>query len=116
VTQGAGGGFVALAMRPEALADDCERVTLIVTARAVPQGCAASVVDAERLRRHGALALRRTSDGFAIDAVKPGGIDRPWSPAVPGDGESETTLRTPGNASRPAVDATPAEADVQGDD
>ncbi len=116
VTQAAGGGFVALATRPEALADDCERAVLIVTARPAPQGCAAAVIDAERLRRHGALVLRRTKDGFAIDAVKPGGVDRPWSPALPGDGESETTLRTPATASRPAVDATPAESDLQVED
>ncbi|WGR91980.1 ComEC family competence protein [Bradyrhizobium sp. ISRA443] len=116
VTQGAGGMLVSLAMRPAALADDCERAALIVTARPAPQGCAASVIDAERLRRHGALVLRRTRDGFAVDAVRPGGIDRPWSPAVPGDTESETALRPPGRAPRPAVDATPAEADLQGDD
>lgn len=115
VSQGPG-GFVALAMRPEALADDCERAVLIVTARPAPQGCAAAVVDGDRLRRHGALVLRRTKDGFAIDAVRPGGVDRPWSPAVPGDGESETTLRAPAAAPRPAVDATPAESDLQGED
>ncbi|MHC2438174.1 hypothetical protein ACVMB0_005549 [Bradyrhizobium sp. USDA 4451] len=116
VVQGPGGAFVALASRPEALADDCERAALIVTARPAPRGCAASVVDAERLRRHGALVLRRTRDGYAIDAVKPGGIDRPWSPAVPGDGEAEATLRAPATAPRPAVDATPAESDLQGED
>ncbi|MCP1832939.1 hypothetical protein J2R76_001275 [Bradyrhizobium sp. USDA 4532] len=114
VTQGPSGTFVALATRSEALADDCERAALIVTARRAPQGCAASVIDAERLRRHGALVLRRSRDGYVVDAVKPGGIDRPWSPAVSGDGESETTLRAP--APRPAVDATPAETDLQGDD
>ncbi len=116
VTQGPGGAFVALATRPEALADDCERAALIVTARPAPRGCAASVIDAERLRRHGALMLRRIRDGYAIDAVKPGGVDRPWSPAVPGDGEAETTLRPPATAPRPAVDATPSEADLQGED
>jgi competence protein ComEC len=116
VTRHRGGGFVALSTRPEALADDCERAAVIVTARQVPQDCAASVIDAARLRRHGALALRRTSDGFAIDAVKPSGIDRPWSPAVPGDGDSETTLRLPAGAARPPVDATPAEADLQAED
>jgi len=116
VTQGPGGAFVALASRAEALADDCDRAALIVTARPATRDCAASVIDAERLRRHGALVLRRISDGYAIDAVKPGGIDRPWSPAVPGDGESETTLRAPASAPRPAVDATPAETDLQGED
>ncbi|WP_407152324.1 ComEC/Rec2 family competence protein [Bradyrhizobium sp. ORS 86] len=116
VAQGTGGMLVSLATRPEALVDDCERAALIVTVRPVPQGCAASVIDAERLRRHGALMLRRIGGGFAVDVVRPGGIDRPWSPAVPGDTESEATLRIPGRAPRPAVDATPAEADLQGDD
>jgi competence protein ComEC len=61
------------------------------------------------------MALRRTRDGFAVDANKPKGVDRPWSAAVAGDAESETIL-----APRPAVplpaDATPAEADLQAED
>jgi competence protein ComEC len=115
VVQMADGGFVALALKPEALGDDCERAALVVTAKPAPSTCVASVIDLERLRRHGAIALRRTRDGFAVDAVKPGGIDRPWSPAVPGETNNDTTL-----ISRPAgpkgVDATPSEADVQADE
>jgi competence protein ComEC len=61
------------------------------------------------------MALRRTRDGFAVDAVRPKGVDRPWSPAVAGDTEAETIL-----APRPAVpspaDATPSEADLQTED
>lgn len=116
VTQMAGGAFVALALRPEALAEDCERAGLIVTARQPPQGCAASVIDIERLRRQGAITLRRSREGFVVGAVKPGGIDRPWSPATGGDAEAETMIRIPGSSPRPAVDATPAEADVLGED
>ncbi|MBR0697490.1 ComEC/Rec2 family competence protein [Bradyrhizobium lablabi] len=116
VTQVGGGGFVALATRPEALADDCKRAALIVTARPVPPGCVAAVIDAERLRRHGALTLRRVGGAFHFEAVKPGGIDRPWSPAAPGDGEPEPLLRARSDASGPAVDTTPAQADLQGDD
>ena len=73
------------------------------------------MIDAERLKRQGALALRRTRDGFAVEAVKPGGIDRPWSRAVGGEGEMETNIRSPRTSPR-AVDATPAEADLQADD
>lgn len=62
------------------------------------------------------MALRQSRDGYVVDAVKPGGIDRPWSPAIGGDGEGETTIRVPGLSPRPAVDATPAEADVQTED
>src|SRR2546421_12370409 len=115
VTQAAGGALVALALRPDALADDCTRAALIVTSRQAPSGCGASVISTERLRRQGALALRRTRDGFAVDAVKPGGIDRPWSPGS-GEGEAETNIRTPRGSSPRAVDATPSEADLQPDD
>ena len=115
VTQSAGGAFVALALRPEALADDCERAALIVTARPAPTACAASVIDAERLRRQGALALRRSRDGFAVDAVKPKGIDRPWSPAIIRwrRGANNHSSR---HARRRRVDATPSEADVQAEE
>jgi competence protein ComEC len=114
VAQMAGGELVTLALRPEALADDCERAALLVTTRQAPSVCPASVVDQERLRRQGAMALKRTRDGFAIDAVRPKGIDRPWSPAVPGDTESEANLVRP--AVPRAQDATPSEADLQAED
>ena len=84
VAQLADGGLVALALRPDALADDCERAALLVTARQASAACGALVVDQDRLRRQGALALRRSRDGFAVEAVKPRGVDRPWSPAVAG--------------------------------
>ena len=117
VTQDAGGAFVALAQRAEALTDDCERAALVVTARQAPAMCGASVIDRERLRRQGAMALRRSRDGFVVDAAKPRGIDRPWSPAVAGDRETEGTILAPRASSPPrAVDATPSEADLQGED
>lgn len=64
----------------------------------------------------GALALRRSRDGFSIDAVKPRGLDRPWSPGVAGEGEAETTILVPRQAAPRSIDATPAEADVQADE
>jgi competence protein ComEC len=114
VTQLARGGLVALALRPDALGDDCERAALLVSARQAPPACPSPVIDLDRLRRQGALALRRTASGFAADAVRPTGFDRPWSPAVAGDTETETSLERP-TASRP-VDATPSEADLQAED
>jgi competence protein ComEC len=116
VAQGSGGAFVALALRPEALVDDCERAGLVVTARQAPAACGASVIDAERLRRQGALALRRSGSGFTVDAVKPRGIDRPWSPAIAGEGDPETTILAPRRTAPRAVDATPSEADLQAEE
>jgi len=115
VTQLADGGLVALALRSDALSDDCERAALVVAARQAPPSCPSPVIGQDRLRRQGAMALRRTRDGFAVDAVKPKGIDRPWSPAMAGDTEAELNLATRPAAPR-AVDATPAEADQQTED
>jgi hypothetical protein len=75
VAQLADGALVALALRPEALADDCAQAALVVTARPAPPACGA-LVDPERLRRQGAMALRRTRDGFTVDAVRPKGVNR----------------------------------------
>jgi competence protein ComEC len=115
VTQLADGGFVALALRPDALSDDCERAALVVAARQAPPSCPSPVIEQDRLRRQGAMTLRRTRDGFAVDAVKPKGVDRPWSPATAGGPEAEPNLATRSAAPR-AVDATPAEADQQTED
>jgi competence protein ComEC len=112
VTPIAGGGLVALALEPEALADDCERAALVVTVRQAPPACASPAMSGDRLRGQGATALWRTAHGFAADAVRPRGVDRPWSPAVAGAAEFETTLVPRPAATRP-VDATPAEADQQ---
>jgi competence protein ComEC len=115
VTPMADGALVALALRAEALSDDCVHAALLVTARQAPTACGASVIDQDRLRRHGALALRRSRGGFVVEAVKPRGADRPWSPAVGGEGDTETTLAPRATAGR-GVDATPAEADQQGEE
>ena len=116
MTEAADGRFVALARHLEALTDDCDRAALIVTARQALPGCAASVITSERLRRHGAIALRRGRDGFVIDAVKPAGIDRPWSPAVAVDSEGERPASAPPAAAPRIQDATPAESDLHSED
>jgi competence protein ComEC len=116
VMQSAGGGLVAQAFRPEALSDDCERAALIVTFRQAPASCAASVIDADRLRRQGAMALRRGRDGLVVEAVKPKGIDRPWSPAVVNESEADANVLAPRVVPPRAVDATPAEADLQAEE
>jgi competence protein ComEC len=112
----ASGAFVALALRPDALGDDCERAALVVTARQAPPACPSPVIDGERLRRQGAMALRRTTSGFAVDAIRPKGVDRPWSPAAAGDTEAEPTLAPRPAAVPRAVDATPSEADLQAEE
>jgi competence protein ComEC len=110
----ADGRFVASSLRSDALSDDCARAALMVTARQAPAGCAAAVIDLPRLRRQGAMALWRKGDGFNVDAVRPFGFDRPWSPAPSGEAESdERVLLQPKGHPQ---DATPSESDLQVDD
>jgi competence protein ComEC len=115
VMEMASGGLVAQSVRPDGLADDCERAALVVTARQKPQPCAAAVIELARLRRQGALALWRKGDGFAVEAAKPRGFDRPWSPAIAGDAETDSAVLSRPEASR-GRDATPSEADLQAEE
>lgn len=114
VLEMAGGGYVAQALRGEALEDDCERATLIVTSRQPPRDCGAVVIDHARLRRQGALALWRKGRAFAVEATRASGFDRPWSPALGGDpGNDATIIMRPPPRAR---DATPSESDLQTDE
>jgi competence protein ComEC len=73
------------------------------------------VIDLARLRRQGALALWRKHDGFVVDAAKPNGFARPWSPIAAGEGENDSTIIS--RSSPPcARDATPSETDWQADE
>lgn len=113
VVQGADGKLVALTLRPEALADDCAQAAVMVSLHAPPADCNAMVVDQEMLQKQGTLALRLTANGYAIQAVRPRGVDRPWSPAVAEEG-GDNAAASP-NAVRPRapIDATPQESDVR---
>jgi competence protein ComEC len=110
-----GGGLVSHALRPDALTDDCERAALIVTLKQASPSCGAAVIDLDRVRRQGTLALRRAGPGFAVEAVRPNGVDRPWSPAPAGE-----TAADAGLISRPAEprsqDVAPSDADLQSED
>src|ERR1700687_2211302 len=48
IAQLADGALVALALRPDALADDCQRAALVVTARQPPPGCPPPAIDLDR--------------------------------------------------------------------
>lgn len=115
VTPLADGRLVALALRADALAEDCSRAALVVSAKPAAPDCAAMVIDRERLQPLGALALMRNGDGFALSPVRPRGANRPWSPASAGDGNVELSLVPRPAASRNA-DATPSEADLQAEE
>ena len=116
VVQMADGGIVALSLKPDGLADDCERAALLVTANPVPRECAAAVIDVARLRSQGTTALRRTDRGFVVEAVKPRGVSRPWALAGQSTQDTELATAAPRVAAPRAVDATPAETYLQVED
>ncbi|MFL9824877.1 ComEC/Rec2 family competence protein [Rhodoplanes sp. SY1] len=113
------GAAVAVARTAESFADDCARAALIVALRDPPEGCRATVIDRAMLKDTGALALRRTGDGFAVTRARAPGYDRPWSPtptaaarpAVPSAGGTAAGA----SRSAPPPDATPAIEDIEPD-
>ncbi|MCK1322780.1 ComEC/Rec2 family competence protein [Bradyrhizobium sp. 156] len=115
VTPLADGRLVALALRVDALADDCSRAALVVTTRPAPPDCAAMVVDRQRLASQSALALTQRGDGFVVQAVRARGTSRPWLPAGAGEGDFDGSLAPKSTAPR-IKDATPADTDLQADD
>jgi competence protein ComEC len=103
------GKTVALALRPEAFSEDCASAVLVLTPRDAPPRCAAIVIDRNRLRAHGAMALHRDGDGWIIAAARPPGTDRPWARALPLP-ETIAPLRPVRPAPR---DATPRTEDLE---
>ena len=106
----ADGTIVAVALTAEAFADDCARAALIIARRDPPADCAASVIDRDRLRRSGALALRWSGQGWEITPTRPPGYDRPWAPAAPASPVQASAPRAPQSSPR---DATPAVEDLE---
>lgn len=77
----ADGSLVAVARTLEAFDEDCRRAALVVSPRDAPPICAALAIDRKIWQRSGALALRRTGQGFELVPSRPAGHDRPWAPA-----------------------------------
>src|SRR5580698_603967 len=53
VSEMAAGGLVALALKSEALSDDCARAALLVTARQAPASCSSALMSGDHWRRQG---------------------------------------------------------------
>jgi competence protein ComEC len=103
------GRLVALSLRADGLADDCAQAALVVTATSFPRSCGATVIERTRLRAQGALALHWTRRGLIINAVRPRGVSRPWSPLAGDYVDAESEISAGGVAPRRPADATPPE-------
>jgi competence protein ComEC len=102
----ADGSIVSVALTPEALAEDCRRAAVVLSARETPPGCGMVAVGRATWRAGGAQALYRTATGWDIVAARPANSDRPWAPAPPGAAPVPVTSRTP-------PDATPRPEDLE---
>ena len=100
-----GGGAVALVTDAAAFAEDCRRAVLVVTPLVAPVPCASALVlDRIALERSGAVALRRTGNGWARRDARASGEDRPWSPGP----VARAKLRArPGGDDADGADAAP---------
>jgi competence protein ComEC len=102
----ADGKLVSQVLTPDAFEEDCRLAAVVVTSRELPGECKALVIDRKVSRGNGAIALRRTGDGFEITAARPGGLDLPWA---------RGSVALPETAS-PAVRSQPRDATPRADD
>lgn len=72
------GSLVAVPKTPMALLEDCGQAALVVSKRNVPESCTAAVIDRSTLMTTGAIALRRTTNGWEAVPSRAPNVDRPW--------------------------------------
>ena len=106
------GTLVSVVLTAEAFEEDCARAVLVLSSRTAPPWCKATVIDRAVWKRNGAIALRRTTNGFDMIAARPPIYDRPWARAPAG----ETTTPPASPAATPAPDATPRPEDLDAGD
>ena len=109
--------LVALALGPEAFAEDCRRAALVVSSRTAPPDCPTTVVDRSVRLRSGAIALRRNGAGWEITPARPNGYDRPWARTrTAGPAPSSTPEPSAASPKPSARNAAPKPADLEADD
>ena len=105
----ADGRSVALSLTADALAEDCEIATFVVTNRTLPPGCLATAIDRNVARANGATRARWNGTAFVIVSARPTNYQRPWT-AKP----VQTAMSAQPQA--PPRDATPRLQDLDVED
>jgi len=77
----ADGRLISMVLAIEGFEEDCTRAALVVSPRQAQMPCRATLIDRPVWQARGALALRRSGEGFDLIASRPAGTDRPWAPA-----------------------------------
>ena len=106
------GRLASMVLEIEAFAEDCARAVVVVSARQAPSSaCAATLVDRDVSRAHGAVALRWTGRNFEQSVTIPAGYQRPWTRIV----GNAASIRQGLNEPAPR-DATPRSDVLEADD
>jgi len=105
---------VAVALRPEAFADDCRDAALVVSKSQLPEACAAPGIDRRTLATTGAISLRRIDGKWVAETARSPYADRPWygRPAPPDAKLLERLARRQPAAPAPAIIERPRPGDV----
>jgi competence protein ComEC len=74
----ADGSLIAIPKTPEALLEDCGRAALVIANRSVPASCSSAVIDRNTLATTGAIALKKTANGWEPYVSRAPNADRPW--------------------------------------
>jgi competence protein ComEC len=101
------GTMVSVARTAQAVVEDCDHASLVVTTRRAPPNCRALVVDRKTLRDSGAMTLQRRGKGWEIERAVPAGAERPWAHAQQRAGAQFTS------ATSSPTDVTPRADDLQ---
>jgi competence protein ComEC len=78
ITQLKDGATIAVALRPDAFADDCRNAALVISAADTPSACQAPGIDRKLMTTTGAVSLRHVNGEWKIDTVRSPHADRPW--------------------------------------
>jgi competence protein ComEC len=79
----ADGRLASMVLDAEAFAEDCGRAAVVVSARQAPSSlCAATLIDRDVWRTHGAIALHWSGQHFERSVTLPPGYARPWTRAA----------------------------------
>ncbi len=88
------GALIAVASRPEALADDCGKAAIVISATDIPASCLTPGIDRKTMTTTGAVSLRRVNSEWKIETVRSPYAERPWyGRAQPADPDVLTRFR-----------------------
>jgi competence protein ComEC len=110
----ADGTIVAVALRPDAFADDCRDAALVVSKSSLPEACAAPGIDRRTLSTTGAISLRRIDGKWVAETARSPYADRPWygRPAPPDPAVLDRLARRQPATPAPSIIERPRPGDV----